>query len=144
MDVSKAQVTNLGDEVALAEYGWPFTVRVQLYPNAKRPEIRRLVIEERTGYPITGQVLAQLPMQQIAQVAASLLAGEGEAQYRMLARPRPKGVRSWPADHYERVNRVASWARATGRPGGAAGTVADFWGVHYRTARRWLAHPRSA
>lgn len=144
MDVSRAQVTNLGDEVVLAEYGWPFTVRVQLYPNAERPEVRRLVIEERTGLPITGTVLAQLPMQQIAQVAASLLAGEGEAQYRMLARPRPTGQRSWPADHYERVQRVASWARATGRPGGAAGAVADFWEVHYRTARRWLAHPRSA
>ena len=99
MDVSRAQVTNLGDEVVLAEYGWPFTVRVQLYPNAERPEVRRLVIEERTGLPITGTVLAQLPMQQIAQVAASLLAGEGEAQYRMLARPRPTGQRSWPADH---------------------------------------------
>lgn len=141
MDVSKAQVTNLGDKVALEQYGWPYTVYVSMYPNAVRPEIESLTITARTGYPITSTVLAQLPIQQIAQVAASLLAGEGEAQYRMLARPRPQGSRSWPADHYERVARVAAWARATGRPGGAAGAVADFWDVHYRTARRWLSHP---
>jgi hypothetical protein len=144
MDVSRAQLSNLGDEIVLDDPAWPFTVRVSLYPNAERPEVQSLVVTSRGGAPITGTVLAQLPVQQIAQVAASALAGEGEAQYRMLARPRPTGQRSWPADHYERVARVAAWARATGRPGGAAGAVADFWGVHYRTARRWLAHPRSA
>src|SRR5690349_6332565 len=91
--------------------------------------------------PITSTVLSLIPVRQIASVAASALAVEGEAQYRMLAAPRPPGLRSWPPDHFQRVARVAAWARATGRTGGAAGAMAEFWGVHYRTARRWISHP---
>lgn len=141
MDVSQAQLSNLGDEVALVDPSFPWTVRVRLSQDAERPVILGLAVEAREGHAITSTVLAQVPVRQLASVAASALRGEGEAQYRMLARPRPPGVRSWPPDHFQRVHRVAAWARRTGRPGGAAGAVAEFWGVHYRTARRWLRHP---
>jgi hypothetical protein len=138
MDVSRAQLTNLGDTVVLDDQAFPWRVQVRL-SDADRPTVTELHIWSRDGDPVTSAVLAQIPMRQIASVAASALAGEGEAQYRMLARPRPAGSRGWPVDHFDRVARVASWARATGRPGGAAGAVSEFWGVHYRTARRWIA-----
>jgi hypothetical protein len=140
MDVSRAQLSNLGDEIELVDPGFPWTVRVRLSENADRPVVLGLTVQARNAQAITSTALAQIPVRQIASVAASALKGEGEAQYRMLARPRPAGSRSWPADHFQRVQRVAAWARQTGRPGGAAGAVAEFWGVHYRTARRWLRH----
>ena len=139
MDVSRAQLTNSGEMVQLVDPSFPWTVDVYLSAGTERPEVQGLVVWARTGDPITSTVLAQIPVRQLASVAASALAGEGEAQYRMLARPRPSGSRSWPEDHFQRVGRVAAWARATGRPGGAAGAVSEFWGVHYRTARRWIS-----
>lgn len=141
MDVSRAQLSNLGDEVVLVDSAFPWSVRVRLSEDADRPVVLGLTVESRDGSAITSTALAQIPVRQLASVAASALRGEGEAQYRMLASPRPHGVRSWPPDHFQRVARVAAWARRTGRPGGAAGAVAEFWGVHYRTARRWLRHP---
>lgn len=138
MDVSRAQLSNLGDEVVLVDPSWPWTIRVRMTAS-ERPTVTSLVIESRDSQSITATTLSQIPVRQIAQVAASALAGEGEAQYRMLASPRPKGRRGWPPDHFQRVAKVAAWARATGRPGGAAGAVSEFWNVHYRTARRWLA-----
>lgn len=145
MDVSTAQLSNLGDEVVLVDPSFPWTVRVRLSKDADRPVVLGLNVEardvgSREGPAITSTVLSQIPVRQLASVAASALKGEGEAQYRMLARPRPSGSRSWPPEHFQRVARVAAWARQTGRPGGAAGAVAEFWGVHYRTARRWLRH----
>lgn len=141
MDVSRAQLSNLGDQIELVDPLFPWTVRVQLSESADRPVVLGLAVESRDGQAVTSTVLAQIPVRQLASVAASALAGEGEAQYRMLAAPRPNGSRSWPTDHFDRVARVASWARSTGRPGGAAGAVSEFWGVHYRTARRWISHP---
>lgn len=141
MDVSRAQLSNLRDEVVLVDPAFPWSVRVRLSEDADRPVVLGLTVESRDGSAITSTALAQIPVRQLASVAASALRGEGEAQYRMLASPRPPGVRSWPPDHFQRVARVAAWARRTGRPGGAAGAVAEFWGVHYRTARRWLRHP---
>ena len=143
MDVSRAQLSNRADRIELVDPAFPWTVRVRLSEDAERPAVIGLEIEARYGQPITSTVLSQVPVRQIASVAASAIRGEGEAQYRMLARPRPQGSRSWPTDHFLRVARVAAWARATGRPGGAAGAVAQFWGVHYRTARRWISHPPS-
>jgi len=139
MDVTAAQLSNRGEEVELVDPGFPWTVKVQLNQDADAPTVLSLGVSSRDGQPITSTVLAQIPVRQIASVAASALKGEGEAQYRMLASPRPHGVRSWPPDHFHRVAMVASWARKTGRPGGAAGAVSEFWGVHYRTARRWIA-----
>lgn len=140
MDVTAAQLTNTGDMVQLVDPSFPWTVDVYLTSNTERPEIRGLVIWARDDeHPVNGTVLLALPLRQIASVAASALRGEGETQYRMLAQPRPHGVRSWPRDHFRRVGLVASWARRIGRPGGAAGAVSEFWGVHHRTARRWIA-----
>ena len=139
MDVTAAQLSNRGDSIELIDPGFPFTVCVWLDESAERPEVKGIGISATQDEPITSATLAQIPVRQIASVAASVLAGEGEAQYRMLASPRPRGARSWPPDHFTRVALVASWARRTGRQGGAAGAVAEFWGVHYRTARRWIA-----
>jgi hypothetical protein len=143
MDVSRAQLTNSGACVQLVDPEFPWTVDVYLGSGSGRPRVRGLVVWARDeDQPITSTVLAQIPVRQLASVTASALAGEGEAQYRMLAAPRPSGSRSWPPDHFQRVARVAAWARATGRPGGAAGAVSEFWGVHYRTARRWISHQK--
>jgi hypothetical protein len=147
VDLSRAQLSNLGDSVSLVDPDFPWEVIVRLDSEADRPEVLELfvVADPDNPKPITSTALAQIPVRQIASVAASALRGEGEAQYRMLAQPRPAGVRSWPTDHFQRVARVASWARRTGRPGGAAGAVSEFWDVHYRTARRWIARlPRDA
>jgi hypothetical protein len=147
MDVSRAQLSNTGTMVQLTDPGFPWTVDVYLAEGTDRPEIRGLVVwarpdEENRTEPITASVLAQLPVRQIASVAASALAGEDETLYRMLATPRPPGVRSWPEDHFYRVARVASWAVRIGRPGGVAGAVSEFWGVDSRTARRWLSQAK--
>lgn len=141
MDVSRAQLSNLGDAVTLVDPSFPWEVLVRLSKDAGRPEVVELhvIADPDDPQPITSTALAQIPVRQIASVAASALKGEGEAQYRMLAAPRPPGSRSWPPDHFQRVARVVSWARSTGRPGGAAGAVSEFWGVHYRTARRWIS-----
>jgi hypothetical protein len=144
VDVSSAQLSNLGDAVTLVDPSFPWEILVRLSENADQPEVIEIqvIADPDNPMPITSTVLAQIPVRQIASVAASALKGEGEAQYRMLAQPRPAGSRSWPEDHFQRVARVAAWARATGRPGGAAGAVSEFWEVHYRTARRWISHRR--
>lgn len=140
MDVSRAQLSNLGDSVSLVDPSFPWEVLVRLAPGAGQPEVLELhvIADPDDPQPITSTALAQIPVRQLASVAASAMAGEDEAQYRMLAVPRPQGSRSWPRDHFQRVARVASWARRVGRPGGAAVAVAEFWGVNPRTARRWL------
>lgn len=140
MDVSRAQLSNLTDEIELVDPEFPWTVRVRLSDAPGWPAVIGLSVTARDDQPITSTMLSQIPVRQIATVAASALKGEGEAQYRMLAAPRPKGARSWPPDHFSRVARVVTWARSTGRPGGAAGAVSEFWGVHHRTARRWISH----
>lgn len=144
MNVGRAQLSNLGGEVAFDDPGFPFRVQVGLRESADRPEVVSLVVVSR-GDPITAGVLAQIPVRQLAGVAASELSGGGdESLYRALAQPRPAGDRSWPPGHFERVSRVAAWARQTGRDGGEAGTVAEFWSVNPRTARRWIAQARAA
>lgn len=147
MDVSRAQLSNSGESVQLLDPDFPWTVDVYLVETTghpkpgHRPKVKALVISARDDeHPITSSVISQIPVRQIASVAASAMAGEGEAQYRMLAQPRPPGSRGWPPDHFQRVARVAAWARQTGRPGGAAVAVAEFWDVHHRTARRWIQH----
>lgn len=144
MDVSRAQLSNLRGKVVLEDPDFPFSVHVRLSPDSERPEVIEMSVISRLEdpEPITSTALSQIPVRQIASVAASALRGEGEALYRMLAQPRAKGARSWSPDHFARVSRVAAWARATGRPGGAAGAVAEFWDVHHRTARRWISHRR--
>lgn len=139
MDVSRAQLSNLGTEIVLDDPDSDFRLRVAMF-DSERPAIRSLMVESRGSAEISSAVLAALPVRQIAGVSASALLGGGdEARYRMLAQPLPEGMRSWPPDHYDRVWEVARWARRTGREGGEAGTVAEFWEVCPRTARRWIA-----
>ncbi len=95
MDVSRAQLANLGTEVELIDPMFPWTVRVQLSESADRPVVLGLTVTARDGQAITSTALAQIPVRQLASEAASALRGEGEA---------------------------------------------EFWDVHYRTARRWLRH----
>jgi hypothetical protein len=140
MDVSRAQLSDLGDQVLLEDPGFPFRVRVILDGQSERPAVQSLAVESVGRAAITSATLSQIPVRQIAGVAASMQRGDGdEARFRALAQPRPEGERSWPPEHFERVNRVAAWARSIGRDGGGAGTVAEFWRVNPRTARRWLA-----
>jgi hypothetical protein len=142
MDVSRAQLSNLGDTVVLDDPLFPWRIQVRLSGGAGRPEVTELIIRSRDGEPISSTTLAQLPVRQIASVAASALQGEDETLYRMLAAPRPQGARSWPLEHFRSVVRVAAWARQIGRPGGAGGAVSEFWSVDYRTARRWLSRAK--
>lgn len=146
MDISRAQLTNSGTHVQITDPEWPWTLDVYVSEDPSLPGIIGLVIWAREVAengavfrpPLTSAALAEIPVRALARVAASALAGEGEAQLRMLALPRPKGLRSWPPDHFSRVSTVAAWARRTLRPGGAVSAVSEFWAVHPRTARRWL------
>lgn len=142
MDISRAQLSNTGDTVVLDDPAFPWRIQVRLSGDADRPAVTELHVWARGDEAVTSAVLAQLPMRQIASVAASALQGEDETLYRMLATPRPPGVRSWPEDHFSRVARVAAWAVRIGRPGGFAGAVSEFWGVDSRTARRWLSQAK--
>lgn len=143
MDVSRAQLSNLGDRIALDDPGFPYRVEVSLDEAAVKPTVLTLAVQSREGAAITAGTLSQIPLRQIAGIAASELAGGGdETLYRALAQPRTAGERSWPIEHFDRVKRVAAWARRTGRDGGEAGTVAEFWQVDPRTARRWIAKVR--
>lgn len=140
MNLSQAQLSNLGGEIAIDDPDFPYRVRVALHLNSERPEVAWLTVHSRDGAPITSTTLAAIPVRQIAGIAASELSGAGdESLYRALAQVKPEGARSWPPDHFDRVWRVAAWARRSGRAGGADGTVAEFWDVDPRTARRWIA-----
>lgn len=140
MDVSRAQMSNVGDGIVLEDPGFPYRVLVALNGDAERPTVTGLIVESCDGSAITSTVLGRIPVRQIAGIAASALHGGGdEARFRMLAKPRPLGARSWPPEHFERVARVASWARRIGREGGETAAVSQFWSVCPRTARRWIA-----
>ena len=139
MDVSRAQLSNTRGGVSFDDPAFPFTVHVALNDLAERPEVENLTVTARASEPVTREVLSRIPVRQLAAIAASELRGGGdEARYRMLVVERPEGMRSWPPEHYQRVLRVAQWARRSGRDGGEIATIAEFWGVCPRTARRWL------
>lgn len=119
----------------------PWVVRIWAVNAAGRTRLARLEVVARD--PATVDIgaagLARLPTAQLRQVAAAH-AHPDEVYYRMLARPRPPGQRSWSAEHWAAVATVAAWATATARPGGAVAAVADLWSVAAEpTARRWLS-----
>lgn len=143
MDVSRAQLSSLGDQVTLDDPGFPYTVRVQLDPGSDHPQVHALTVTAREGAAVTREALSRIPVRHLAGVAASELRGGGdEAKYRMLAVPRAAGERSWPPEHYQRVLRVAWWAKRSGRSGGEISAIAEFWDVCPRTVRRWLVLAR--
>lgn len=128
----------------------PWTLRVWVGRAGRRRYITRLRVDVRSGdAPITAARLARLPTAQLLHVASAQLASTkpdghpNEAWYRMLATPKPRGSRSWPAEHWDRVLEVHRWAEETSRPGGGAQAVAHLWGVAVNpTAYRWLAEAR--
>jgi hypothetical protein len=136
MDLSKATVEVTGlSSVRLCADGWIVDADVEVRDG--RPVLVRLGLVHQGG--INAMLLSMLPTRHITMIAANAVWGAEETIYRTLATPRPAGSRAWGADHYLRVWRVAQWAARSGRAGGPAVCVGQFWGVHERTARRWLA-----
>lgn len=147
VDVDRAQVSRGPDgSVTIDDPGAPWVVHVAVQEVDGRVCIGGLRVESRDGLCITGARLGRLPTAHLLQVAAAEVLGSqnvDEMYYRMLARPREGGARSWDADHYRRVLAVHDWAVRTGRPGGGPRAVAEFWGVAEKpTVWRWLAQAR--
>jgi hypothetical protein len=146
LDVDRAQVSQDPDgSITVDDPHAPWIVRVWVVDIDGRACIDRMQVEAREpGMCITAARLGRLPTAQILQVAAAEMFGQGgEIYYRMLARPRSRGSRSWDRDHYVRVLAVHDWAMRTRRPGGGAQAVADLWGIAKNpTAWRWLAAAR--
>lgn len=140
MDVAKSSVTVQDDNsVTLRDEGSRIQVQVWLNNEGWADQV---IVSALRGETLTERSMKSVPLSQIVHVAASVLDGEevNETFYRMLARPRSGA--SWSVDHFERVYRVANWAKKIGRAGGAQAAVSEFWGVHPRTAKRWLARVR--
>lgn len=154
LDVDQARISRSRDRsVLFDDPGSPWIVRVWVgttHRRRYRRYISRIRIDVRPGGPpITAARLASLPAGQLLHVAAAQLATAlpdghpNEAWYRMLASPKPRGSRSWPVEHWDRVLEVHRWAEDTQRPGGGARAVADLWGVAVNpTAYRWLGYAR--
>jgi hypothetical protein len=146
LDVDAAAVsTSPGGDVAIDDPGCPWLIRVwAITTTAGRTRLARVEITARdpTTVDVTASALGRLPTAQLRQVAAAHT-HPGEVYYRMLARPKPVGQRSWGPDHWAAVLTVAQWATDTNRPGGPVVAVADLWSVSPEpTARRWLLHAR--
>lgn len=154
LDVDRARISRTRDQsVLFDDPDSPWLVRVWVGTTRRRryrSYISRLRIDVRPGGPpVTAARLASLPTGQLLHVAAAQLASAvpdshpNEAWYRMLAAPKPRGSRSWPTDHWDRVLQVHRWAEDTNRPGGGAQAVADLWSIAVNpTAYRWLATAR--
>lgn len=146
LDVDRAQISQGPDgSVTVDDPHAPWVVRVWVVDIDGRACIDRMQVDAREpGLCVTAARLGRLPTAQILQVAAAEVFGQGgEIYYRMLARPRARGSRSWDRDHYTRVLAVHDWAVRTNRTGGGAQAVADLWGVAKNpTAWRWLAAAR--
>jgi hypothetical protein len=148
LDVDRAQVSRTPDgAVVIDDPQSPWVVQVWVVDVDGRACIARLQVQSRgDGLCVTATRMGRLPTAQILQVAAAEMFGsghDGEMYYRLLAAPRPKGSRTWDADHHARVLAVHAWAIRTGRPGGGAQAIADLWGVALNpTVWRWLAAAR--
>lgn len=142
LDVRRASVRATSSGVVIDDPECFFTVTVDL----DGTKLREIVIRDRNNGRITGRRLGKLPLQQIIHVAAAASATEatdaGETHYRMLATPKPPGVRSWPPAHYRAVLTVAEWAFHVKRD--QLDTIAEFWSVSRRTAARWVSVARSS
>jgi len=148
IDMDRAQISRSPDgAVVIDDPGAPWVVHAWVSEATGRPCLAQLVVQAREGgLCVTAARLGRLPTAQILHIAAVEVLGHGhddEMYYRMLARPRERGARTWGAEHYKRVLMVHSWAVRTGRPGGGAQAVADLWGVAKNpTVWRWLARAR--
>ena len=149
MDLTRARVARSGDgSVVFDDPTSPWVVRVWPKSGPRGRYVARLRVDVRDPtIRITSARLAALPVAQMLHVAAGERAGDlshpNEAFYRMLAAPKRPGSRSWGRDHYDRVVTVYDWAVESGRAGGGARAVAEFWGVAVNpTVYRWLARAR--
>lgn len=147
IDPARATVSRLGDgSVQFADPDSPWLVRI--WPDldgGRRIGALRVDVRDPAA-PVTVGRLASLPLAHLLHVATVGQIESGspdETFYRMLARPKPRGQRSWDPDHYDRVLQVRDWAIRTKRPGGGSQAVADMWHVaRDPTAHRWLREAR--
>lgn len=141
IDLSRAAIALTDDGVTIDDPGSPWLLsagRVDVRDG--RPQLVNLQVTARDGAPsVTAPRLGKLPLRTITRLIAAVQLGAqhpNESHYRMLAADTTTG------DHHRRVLTVHDWAVVTKRPGGGAGTVAEFWQVTQRTAYRWLADAR--
>lgn len=150
LDVERAEVSrSTSGAVTFSDPGYPFVVRIWTRARTRgHPETSRIYVTARPGQAaITARQLARLPLDQMLHIATSESATvrehPNELYYRMLAKPKPPGQRSWPDDHWPAVLEIFEWATDTKRPGGGIRAVAELWRVsRFPTAQRWLAEAR--
>lgn len=136
--VDRAVTGLVGRGVLIDDPEAPFIVNVVIRQTDGVPRMEELSIIPKMGAAVRQNWLAKLPLREIFTAAVALSFGSevvNESYYRRIA---AGGVA--PLD--DRVLAVAEWATQIKRPGGQAQAVADLWGVHVRTAHRWLRHVR--
>ena len=144
MDIFSIERASTGlighDMVVIDDPEAPFTLEVSVNQLDGAARLAALTIIPRSGKMFRRNWLTTLPLREIFMAAAALTLGSesvNESYYRRLA---AGGVSSLQ----DRVVAVANWAEQVKRPGGSSQAVADFWGVHSRTARRWLRRARES
>lgn len=136
VDISQAVIERTGtSEVRIGLPPWDITAHIHHIDGV--PTLTTVTIHNPAG--INATALSRIPWHRLTAIAADALWGGEEAIYRRMATPIKEAGRQRSAQHYQRVAKVAAWAARSKRPGGPAVCVAQFWGVHERTARRWLA-----
>jgi hypothetical protein len=107
-------------------------------------DIRSLTVVPKEGYKLTASALGRIPISQIRRLVRQST-HPNDLVWKHSVTQRKLGERSWPATHWDEVMSVATWARTTKRPGGAARAIMDLWGVSLPTVRRWMrqCHSRS-
>jgi hypothetical protein len=140
-NIERASTGLIGhDMVVIDDPEAPFTLEVSIDQPDGAARLAALTIVPRDGKVLRRNWLTSLPLREIFMAAAALTLGSesvNESYYRRLA---AGGV----APLHDRVAAVANWAEQVKRPGAGSQAVADFWGVHPRTARRWLRHVRES
>jgi len=104
--------------------------------------IRGLTVIPKEGYRLTASALGRIPISQIRRLVRQSTHPNDLVWMHSITQ-RKLGERSWPNAHWDEVMSVATWAKETKRPGGAARAIMDLWGVALPTARRWMRQCRS-
>lgn len=152
VDVDSARMSRASDgAVVFDDPNAPWVVRLWTRSRGRgRPVVSRIAVTARNGgeVGITADRLGRLPISQMLHLASTepraVKQHPNEVYWRMLARPKAYGQRSWTDDHWDTVYDVYQWAVETGRPGGGTQAIADMWGVAKKpTAERWRAIARA-
>lgn len=147
IDVSSAQIqVDDSGTIVIDDPDSPLIVKVTTDDSGKISDLQ--VTRRHPSGRITSAIMARLPIAQIQRLATVITrtrtSTPDEAWWTVSAVTKPAGSRHWPDDHWVTVRAVATWAKATKRPGGAATAIADLWGIAKRpTAYRWLARART-